>query len=194
MGSTTNYGFTYPGSSDAADGPAQMAELAQDIDTQIKAIEDKFLVGRSTADQTVNASTTLVNATSMSVAVAASSNYLIDGWLMYASDTTPDIKFAFTYPAAATLSWSGSGYWTNIASGGPAGATGGEVNLNARNRSATAISAGGIGAGTAAGMVIRGLLIVGGTAGTLQLQFAQEVSNASDTKLLRDSWISARKV
>ena len=41
MGTTGNYGFHYPESTDAPDGAGQMQTLAEDVDTSLKTVDNK---------------------------------------------------------------------------------------------------------------------------------------------------------
>lgn len=185
MATTPLYALPYPASSDAANGPVQFQNLATATET---ALVGTF--ARLTADTTpVVSSTTLVNATGLGLTVVASSVYVIDGWIQYASATGADIRIGWTIPASATLSWSAMGYSPTVGSGGL-----GDVNANARNRSVSYIALGGINVNTETAAYISGLLVVGVTAGTAQVQFAQDASTASNTLIYRDSWVRARRV
>jgi hypothetical protein len=137
-------------------------------------------LARKTADQIVNNSTTLVNDTHLFVPTLANEVWLIDAWLLYDSGTTPDIKFAWTVPAGATFSWgasssdSGAANWANI--GSPVAlATTGSMAFSC------------LGAGTIQGAALTGIAVIGGTAGNVQLQWAQNTLNASDTKVRLNS-------
>jgi hypothetical protein len=131
--------------------------------------------------QTVNGSDVLTNATGMSVSVEANAVYLMDFALYYNSGTTPDIKFGITVPSGATGTWGGVGYdfSSTLLSFGP-------INIT------TALGFGGLAADRAA--MITGELTVSSTAGTVQLQFAQSTSNASNTNLLGGSRMLLRRI
>lgn len=131
--------------------------------------------------QIVNNSTTLVNANDMLVALAASEVWRFEAQLWYESGTTPDIKFAFTVPSGATLWWHRHGAdeaGTVFGSGVVVG-------------SGTSDPAQGGGAGSIRSIHIRGLVVNSTTAGNLQLQFAQNSTNASDTTLHANSTLTA---
>lgn len=144
---------------------------------------------RKTADQTLTvSSTTLQNVTGLSASVAANTTYVLDAVFLYDTGTTPDIKFAFTFPSGATLSYAPDGY---LSSG---------TNFESyhtgsyRQASGTAYAVAGLGSGTVVSSTVTGVLIVSSTAGTLQVQAAQNTSNASNTIVKADSWILLRKM
>lgn len=146
------------------------------------------LRARKSADQTLTpSSTTLQNVSELSVSVSASTNYDFEAVFLYDTGTTPDIKLAFTFPAGATLSYGPGGY---LATG---------INFESfftavhRQASGTSFAVGGLGAGTVAGVHVQGTLIVSTTAGTFQVQAAQNTSNASDTIVKADSRIRLTK-
>jgi hypothetical protein len=58
------------------------------------------------ADQTVNGSTTLVNATGMSFALSANATYAIEGWIRWTSNPSADFKCGWSTPASS------DGWWT----------------------------------------------------------------------------------
>jgi hypothetical protein len=141
------------------------------------------------ADQTVNNSTVLVNDSALALSVVANAKYILEAYVKYDSGTTPDIKFAWTGPAGATLDW--------IPNTPPAGATGVNSALSVGNTAigdGAAVAAGGVGAGTAVVAHMTGTLTVAGTAGSLQLRWAQNTGDASDTKVLAGSWLRLTRV
>lgn len=188
MATTPLYALPYPASTDAANGPLQLQNLATAAESAVVGT-----YARLTADTSaVVSSTTLVNATGLGLAVAASAVYTVEGWIMYSSATGADIRLSWTLPASATLSWSAIGYSTTVTGGGL-----GDVNTNASNR-ATSGSVyavlGGINVSSTASATLGGTLITSVTSGTAQLQFCQDVSTASNTIICRDSWIRLRRV
>ena len=144
-------------------------------------------IARKTADQTVNNSSTLVNDTHLVLAVLANEVWVVNAYLMYDSGTIPDIKFAWTVPAGATISWgaissdTGAANWANI--GSPVAlATTGSMAFSC------------LGAGTIQGAILTGIAVIGGTAGNVQLQWAQNTANASDTKVRLNSALVGNRV
>lgn len=130
-----------------------------------------------TADQTVNNSTTLVNDNLLLTPVGINEVWSVYFYLiMSAANATPNIKFAFTTPVAGVFSWipsgdigaSGSGVLLTPYTTGPQAFT---LPLATRH------------------LLIWGVYVGGANAGNLQLQWAQNVANASDTKVLTNSHI-----
>ena len=134
-----------------------------------------ILFSRTSANFIKNANTTLSDVTGLSFAIGASEVWLFWLALYYTSGTVPDLKFTFTVPA---------------------GCVGSHGLLDAQNSSSagievvTAIPT----SGSTQSALITGLAINSTTAGTIQLQAAQNVSDASDSKIFANSHIMAIKV
>ena len=123
------------------------------------------------ANQTVTSSTTLVNDSDLSAAVAASATYWLDCILTYEGGPqgTSDLKFAWAVPAGTTMACQQNGITTAGAStiGFARGVSGG--------------TAGTSGSGNQWTMRMSGTVTVSTTPGTLQLQWAQNTSNGVGT-------------
>jgi hypothetical protein len=137
-------------------------------------------VAFKTSTQTVNNSTTLVSDTQLFIAVAANTNCIFTSRFLYTSGTTPDIKFGFTYPVGATGSYTLYG----IAAGG--------ATLNAFHQVETSVGA--LEGGTAIACTMTGSWTIGATAGVVQLRWAQNTANASNTQVLAGSFIRLDQV
>ena len=164
-----------------ADATAVTASLALKADKEL-------LVGPTTADQTVVSSAVLVDAApstgpALSVAVAALSSYVVDGLILIDTHFTPDVLLALVGPAGATMRW--------VVGGRETGA--GNVE-NRTSELGSSRGSGGISVGTEIGLRPSGLLVVGATAGTFKVQFAQVVSDANPTVLKAGSYLTLRKV
>ena len=152
------------------------------------------LVATKAIDQSVTSSTTLVNDADFQFSVLANASYVIDSYLQWVGSNTGNIKFAFTFPTPGTLHWAALGpndTDAGFASGGTRGGSEWWIK-NAQTSSPT----GSIQyAASTAGLNgrISGLL-VGQTAGTVVLQWAQLTSNATATTLKSGSWMSLRRI
>jgi len=131
---------------------------------------------RKTASQNVGPSNTVLqNITDMVVALPAA-NGAIFGFsavVYYDAATAADLALAFTIPAGATMRWGliGAGLSTI-----------GDPTFSAvATASGTIIAVGGNGVGTVLMTIIKGELTQGANAGNLQLQAAQNSSDASNT-------------
>lgn len=133
-----------------------------------------YTFASKTADETVNNTTTLQNDDTLLAAVPSAGTFAFDLTLFYTSSNTADIKFAFTIPAGATLRWGVCGLATT------ATASTGDGQWASATGSATAVAIGGAN-GTTAMASISGMLLMGGTAGILQLQWAQNTLEVSNT-------------
>lgn len=145
---------------------------------------------RVTATQNVGPSNTaLANVTNMAVALPAINGaiYQFRGLVWYNTNTTADIKFAFTMPAGgATMRWGIVGLATG------ASGVSGDVNLSSITATGTSVSYGGAAADAMA--VIEGEITMGTVAGNLQLQAAQATSDASATNILARSRLEAWRI
>lgn len=171
----------------ATENRAEIYDGAAHVSLVTRAV---YARSRVTATQNVGPSNTaLVNVTNMAVPLPAINGaiYQFRGVVWYNSNTTADIKFAFTMPAGgATMRWGMAGLAT-----GAAGVTG-DVSLASITASATSVSFGGAAADAMA--VIEGEITMGTVAGDLQLQAAQATSDASSTNILPRSRLEAWRI
>lgn len=151
--------------------PSGHAPTGAEIVTLEAAITQAYGVrAGKTSTQTVNNSATLVNDTEMFWAVEANAIYDLDILLLYNSNATADFKWAWTYPTGLTMAYSVLAF--NTAS---------TLFIDATFTESATVNAGGD--GTDLPVWLKGSVIVGSTAGTLQLQWAQNTANASNTTL-----------
>lgn len=138
-----------------------------------------------TADQSVTSSITPVNDTELLIALAASVTYTFSLFLDFEGGTqgASDLRWTFTLPAGAFLRYS----YANRGTGGGATAgtlsTGTDVNSSGTN-----------GAGNLQGVFGFGTIVVGSTAGTLQLKWAQQTPSATSTIMHAQSCIILQRV
>ena len=146
------------------------------------------------ADQTVNNSATLVDITKLFFPMVASTSYAFEALLLLnAASTTPNFKFFWSLPALATAFWGPMG---SVASTGgfatqywlPGAFDGNGPTVLLTEASTLAIRSNN---GTT-GLMIWGIIRNGANAGNAQLQYAQNTANASDSKVLKDSFIISR--
>ena len=137
---------------------------------------------RKTADEGVTNSTTLQNDNHLSQAVAANEVWEFEAFLLATSSSaTPDIKVGFTWPSGATCTWQATSIdGTTLSNYVPVTASGSSIAPTITASANTLIR-------------IRGLLVVGSTAGTLQLQFSQNQSNNNATTLKLGSFLKCGK-
>lgn len=147
---------------------------------------------RKTADESVTSSTTLQNDNELTLAVAANCTYAFRVWLLAtdATDANGDIKFGFTFPTSAVCHFSGKGPHTLLASGAF-----GDGEYIGRNTATSGSTVASYGLTTSViGIEITGLLIVGANAGNLQLQWAQNTSDANATTVQAGSFMILERV
>jgi hypothetical protein len=146
------------------------------------------ILARATADTTRTSTTTLTDATGMSLALEASAEYALEGYLAYDAGANGDLKVAFTVPTGTTGHW--GLYAISTASTGSVG------DLDARRQAAygaaTTQAAGGSDSFDNQMMCpVFGYLLTDTTAGDLQLQVAQNTSSGTSTVLQSGSWLMA---
>jgi hypothetical protein len=138
---------------------------------------------RKTADLVKNASVVMANATDLAFAIAASEEVHFQAILRVTSVAGAGAAYTFTGPAAPTEVMFGVvGSHGNFA-GGTAAAV----------AFAAVISAATISGGLASQHIISGVVRNGANAGTVQLQFCQAASNASDSTLYAGSYLIVQR-
>lgn len=143
----------------------------------------------TTADQSRISSTTLVDATGLSFVLAANSDYCMDGHLAYYGLDAVDIRVAWTGPVGMTVCWSFFAIDSTATSQTSSINTGTAIVYGDANFAIL-----GTETDTAISCRPSGFWRTGATAGTLQLRWAQNVSNATAATILRGSWLSLVKV
>lgn len=138
------------------------------------------LFARKTADESVTSSTVLQNDDHLVLAVEANTVYEFEMLLSLFGATAGDFKFQFAVPAAATIFGSWVGYDTALVS----------ANLLFVN----AVTSIGVSNVLNLPLMVKGIARVGATAGNMQLQWAQDVSNGTATIVRADSYLKTRAV
>jgi hypothetical protein len=142
-----------------------------------------------TETQVVNNSTVFVNDSHLALGLQANAIYGLSGWLAWDSGTTGDIKFDWTGPAGFTMPvWAGARIDSAVA-----GAVGNMTGLVSA-AATTVVVAAGAGIGTFSSLNLGGAVITTGTAGTLQLRWAQNAAEAVNTRLKAGSWVGITRV
>lgn len=124
---------------------------------------------RKATTETVNNSTTLQNDDELLASLAANEIVFFEVRLRINSSPTPDIKFAFTVPTGATLGW--GEYSTGTS---PEESTSGDPQVFTTSGSDEMLQ-------------LSGYVANGANTGNLQLQWAQQTANASDTNVYANS-------
>lgn len=142
---------------------------------------------RRTADGTpgsgaVNNNTTLQNEPVLLGAVSTGATYMWEAGVFYDSSATADIKFAFTTPTFSAMRWSINGLATSATTNE------GDVKIATVNVSGTSTQVGGIGVGTIVFAKMEGYIVTT-AAGNIQLQFAQQTLDATQTTIRNGSYL-----
>lgn len=146
-----------------------------------------------TADETINASTTLQNDDHLVLPVVANAVYTfaLDLYMTESTDFVGDFKMSFTCPASATFDMHGEGaHVTDLTTGT---SSNGEWIGKLATASAAATLGFGVGTGLT-GVRVYGRLVMSSTAGNFQLQWAQNASDASGTTLKAGSYMTLTRV
>lgn len=129
---------------------------------------------RITDAAAINNSVALVNDATLATALPAVTG--IFRWrdtIVYSSSQTADYKVAYTFPGTAW--WGGNGLATG------ATATTGDAQFAVTTVSGTAVAYGGANVGTRLILIVEGEVTLAGVGGTLQLQYAQNTLDVSNT-------------
>lgn len=141
---------------------------------------------RKTATETITSSTAFQDDDHLSVAVAANATYLMTCSLKYEAGTTGDLKMQWLGPSGTALLGTISTLISTAASDLDDYTTGCELgDLKV---------AGGRGAGVTRGVQFNGIVVVGGTAGTFKLQWAQNTTDTISTILYANSYVLLQRV
>ena len=148
------------------------------------------LVAYKATTEPLTSSTTLQNDDDLVLTVEADATYEMDLKLFHDSDATVagDIKIGWVGPSGATMNWGVHGANTSIASSTNVGG----VNMQTRVIGEVAAFGGGDSSGTVA--LAFGVLATSSTAGTMQLQWAQETSHAVATNVRAGSLLKLRRI
>ena len=130
-----------------------------------------------TADETVNNSDVLQDDDELFFAVGANEVWQFELLFLHISGAVPDIKYAFTVPVGGNIYAAPS--HTTIGPAAPKDLT-------------VAIVLTGAGADRVIWFI--GWYTGGANSGNVQLQWAQNAANASDTKVLQNSCLMARRI
>lgn len=170
----TNLGLGNVNNTSDANKPVSTAQQTA-LDLKLDSVIVKRIY--KSADETVNNSAVLQNDDALFFAVTANEVWSFAIHLPFRSGTTPDIKFGWTVPTGATMLWDHhTGY-----DGGPF------IESSVWPQQ-------GAGAATTTTVSFWGNVFVGANAGNVQLQWAQNTANASDTKVLKGAHIIAHKL
>jgi hypothetical protein len=144
------------------------------------------------ADTTRTNTTTRTDDPHLVLDVEASTIYWLTGLLIYAADGARDLEISFRVPAGSTIDWVSDAFGSSIA----AATLVSEVSRT-RQTSVTAPALGGNGSGAVGNnlfAVPRGIVTIGGTAGTVALQWAQASSGAVGSIMRADSVLLLRRL
>lgn len=141
---------------------------------------EKTKIIYKSSDETVNGSDTLQDDNELTFAIGANEKWAFTIYLRTSSGATPDFKYSLSVPSGATFTFWSTYNVTQVS------------NLGGGYTDKAVVDGSGsfpIGSDIANGSVINS-----STTGSVTLQWAQNTSNASDTKLLAGSYIIAHKL
>lgn len=167
------------------------------LNTALNQINGYDIFAAKTADQSSPASTTtLFDDTHMALALPAAGSYVIEGmFLMSSASATPEIKVAWAYTGTLTNGYRAT-MGPSTASTDPLGATAQGFRAAAAGATSAAITSAvpyGLDGVNWSVAYEHGLVIVS-TSGTLKVQWAQNVANATVTTMRTGSFFWARRV
>jgi hypothetical protein len=134
---------------------------------------------RKTSDQTVNNSNVFVDDSELKMAVAANEIWLVEIFLMLATTAVADFKAQLTCPVGGVV---------NARQSFPTYALANYVGATTQLTMSTAADL------TNAGAMVMCIYVGGANGGTLQLQWAQNQAEATNTKVLTNSVLIAHRI
>lgn len=140
---------------------------------------------RKTANQSVTSSITLQNDSELVVPVEANALYKVDCLLLYDGPAAADLKFLFRTPTGGSM--------TAMANALVSTGSSQQDSQNLPITGNSSEAAGTFGSGTQM-LTMLGVLTTVGTSGNFQLEWSQNTSNASATRVLANSFISLRRM
>lgn len=190
----------------AANPGPQTADLQQWVDSSntIVARIDKtgsfitggvgqFQTALKTADTSRSNTSTVANDPHLFIPVAANATYLLDGWLKYFADPTPDFKMTFATPGGTLGEWHAIGRGQNDNADG-ATVNGYKVRTESNDVNQERNYYGTTDTSNPVGLQLKGTFRVAGTGGNLVLQWSQGTSDATATIVYTDSWIRLHRI
>ncbi len=187
MATTTNWALPYPSANDSPNGAAQIAALAQAVETALES--RKTLYVRKTGDTARPSTTTYADDPHLTVTVAASAVYLVNVGLYYTStsQTAGDFKAQFVAPSGAALQASVNTF--------AAASTVTTDDLSGCVTLTTGMSCGVVATADPYNPCqVSGLLVTGGSSGAFKVQWAQNSSSATATTLKANSYMALQRL
>lgn len=156
------------------------ADLVGGSETDLHShIGGSVTIVRKTADEVVNNSTTLQNDDHLFLPIGANEIWFLKFFIRGQSGTTPDFCFIVTVPSGATGSWTrGQGEGAGASNAANSFAVTGIIN----------------GKATIIHFILYAIVINGGNAGNVQLQWAQNYAYTSDSTVYANSCIIAHQL
>lgn len=164
--------------------------------TQLVAMDQAPLKAFKSADQSKNTNTTLGNDPDLFIPLQANAVYEIRGMLSYAGGagaSEGDLKVAWNYTGATNWMVYGIPHWMTGQSAGNAGPNQGGHSYFTNNASAWTAMTNGVSGTQDFAILLLGSISTS-TAGVLHLQWAQNVSNATNTFMRQGSYIAVERM
>jgi hypothetical protein len=149
------------------------------------------LTAIKSADETVTNSTSLQDDNHLFLSVAANAVYKLDLCLFYDGPTNADLKMTWTVPSGTGMTWGIDTVDPSATTSTPFPISRG---VNTSPTTQMVLGTPTDGSGWWVNGLISGVLRVGGTAGTLQLRWAQNTANAIATTVHTDSTLELRRL
>jgi hypothetical protein len=160
-----------------------ITEAINDFQTRISALEGGLpTVAYKDTNETVNNTAVIQNDDELVLAVAASTKYFFELYVPYNSGATPDLKVGWTLPSGATNIWQIDYFDTSaVAQKGQSSSV-----------PTTGFAIGGFGAD----LYVRflGSISISSTAGNMQVVWAQNTANASNSTVYAGAFLSITPV
>lgn len=165
------------------------------VNNALNQINDYEPFAYKTADQSIASSIVLTDDTHMALALPAAGTYHVEAVLLFSGAAAADIQVAWAYTGTLTSGFRAV-HGPNPASTDALGATAQGFRTAAAGATTAAITSAttyGVDGTNFSAAFERGVVVVS-TTGTLKVQWAQVVSNATPTIMRSGSFLRARRV
>ena len=139
-----------------------------------------------TANESVTSSTTLQDDDDLSLSVTTSAVYALEAVLVFDGATGGDIKYAVSVPASATCVGARNSIYAAAASEAD--------DYTAILSETTGWPAGCLGVGSPSVAVLKGIVTTAGSSGNVKIQWAQNTSSGTATRMLAGAYLKLRRL
>lgn len=152
------------------------------------------VAARKTADTSRSTTTTLTNDPELTLALVANYVYTFQAVLIIDGGNVGDMKIGFTFPTGTTMTWGLIDNPVTITSPLPASSAVFTGAFGSATSGSSFFNAGLAGTGNQIFTPVGGLVSMGSTSGSLNLQWAQASSDGTAAIMKAGSWLKCSRI